>query len=130
MRDQHESRSPVQALIGLSALALLAACGDDLESRQEAVEGRQPVGGEMTVGDASSRSNSSAANATAEGFADDQRSSDDDGRPVEEAAPEELIDNAQGFSAEPMDDTKGFDPTPTDSGGFAPDSLAPESFED
>lgn len=131
MRGQRNPTGPVQAMVCLSALTLLASCGDDLESRQQAVEGRQSVGGSgMTVGDASSRSNSPPADATAEGFADEQRSSDDGEPMMEEAAPEELIDTAKGFAAEPMDDARGFDPTPADSGGFAADPVSPERFED
>ena len=131
MRGQRNPRGPVQALIFLSTLTLLASCGDDLESRQQAVESRQPVGGSgITVGDASSRTNAPVDDATAEGFADEQRGSDGGEPMMEEAAPEELIDTAQGFAAEPMDDARGFDPTPADSGGFAADPVSTESFED
>ena len=38
-----------RAALALSAVSLLAACGDDLESRQAAVQERQPVGDEVTV---------------------------------------------------------------------------------
>jgi hypothetical protein len=122
-----------RAALGVAALSLLGACGDDLESRQSAVQERQPMGGEITVGNtntSSSRAASAPAPAaapTAQGFADDDDLEDP---PVVEAAPEALIDDAQGFSTDPIDDTSGFDPTPSDSGGFAPETLGAESFEE
>jgi len=119
-----------RAACGMAALALLAGCGDDLESRQQAVEERQPVGGEVTIGDPAPRASRTASTpgpaATTQGFEDE----DPGEELVVDAEPEIFIDDAQGFSTDPIDDTSGFDPTPPESGGFAPEPMAPESFED
>ncbi len=115
--------------ICISALAVLSACGDDLESRQAAVEdrmpdravaGSQPDPAEMRITTAPKSSES------AEGFAEDGIAAED--TEVEVAPPEALVDDAQGFSTDPIDDTAGFDPSPSTPEGFAPEPMPPETF--
>ena len=115
---------------GLGALPLLTACGDDLESRQAAVQEMRPTGGQATAEQAppQARSDNKVAQSSTPAEPEDNAQTDDG--MVIDAAPEALIDEAQGFSTDPIDDTAGFDPTPSDSGGFAPEPMAPESFED
>lgn len=118
----------------LMAVGALSGCGDDLESRQAAVEQQRPNGGQVVVGqrDTAPERTPSAPSPTApaRGFADTGET-----LVPGESAPldsdiEGFVDEAQGFSTDPIDDTSGFDPTPSDAGGFAPEPLAPESFED
>lgn len=105
----------------LPALVMVAACGDSLESRNEAA-GLDPNAGpsEMTVvtqnsspsrssGSTSAPTRSPNAQPTSLGF-------DDEGEDVLEvdAGAETFIDSAQGFDPTPMDDTSGFDPSPMD----------------
>jgi len=116
-----------RGLLGLGTLAMRAGWGDDLESRQASVQEQQPMGGEMTVGAQEPQaSREPSAEATAQGFDDEDGGED----VVFDTMPDTLMDNAQGFGTDPIDDTSGFDPTPSDSGGFAPEPMAPESFED
>ncbi len=121
-------------LIGISALALLAGCGDDLESRQAAVQERMPdrdMSGTQSQPQETRLSITPAPAATAEGFADDGEINDEDEGAVVEATPEALIDDAQGFSTAPIDDTSGFDPSPNDGPqGFAPEPIEPEAFDE
>jgi hypothetical protein len=123
--------APARIGLAVIAVALLSACGDDLESRQAAVQEQQPTGGEITVGEpqpqVSRATRTPAAEATAQGFDDEGRDDDD---VAFDAMPEPLVDNAQGFDPDPIDDTSGFDPTPTDPSGFAPEPIGPESFEE
>ncbi|GAA5048241.1 hypothetical protein GCM10023208_05270 [Erythrobacter westpacificensis] len=112
-----------RAATTLSAVALLAGCGDDLESRQQAVQGLEPARDEITIRNATPQE--SEATVTRRAPEDNV----DQGAAVD-VPPESLIDTAQGFSADPMDDATGFDPTPDNTGGFAPESMAPESFEE
>ena len=118
----------------LAATGLLSACGDDLESRQAAVAQHSAEGGQITVGQrqsaATTTSPSSSTAPPAQAFDDDRAP-----EPADEPAPfdaggDSLVDDAQGFSTDPLDDTSGFDPTPSVPGGFAPEPMAPESFED
>lgn len=105
----------------LPVLLSLAACGDSLESRNEAAGIDQRGNNELTIvsqDSASSRSGQSAtrspnAQPTSQGFGDEG-----DGEDVLEvdAGAETFIDSAQGFDPSPMDDTMGFDPTPMDPG--------------
>ncbi|WAT17619.1 hypothetical protein OZN62_11955 [Aurantiacibacter sp. MUD11] len=102
------------------AAALLSACGDDLESRNAAVQTERPQEG-MRVVQSNTKSRSTAqssAPAAPASFADAEA---DDGEEVleVEAGPESFIDDAQGFSTDPIDNTAGFDPTPADPQGFA-----------
>ena len=126
MRHLHLNRNRkvvtlAMAALGICALPLLSACGDDLEDRQAAVEERQPVSGAMTM-EQSQRALSAPAPESEAARMDDEV--------VVDAEPEVFVDDAQGFSTDPIDDTAGFDPTPSENGGFAPEPMAPESFED
>ena len=120
-----------RAALALSAVSLLAACGDDLESRQAAVQERQPVGDEVTVREREPQvtraSRAPSPEATTQGFAEED---DPDAEVIYETMPEPLVDDAQGFDPSPIDDTSGFDPTPVDPGGFAPEPIGPETFEE
>lgn len=115
-----------RAVTGLCFIALLGACGDDLESRQEAVQGMQPSRDEITVREVAPAD--SEATVT-RGAPTENQESPDEGAAMD-LPPESLIDTAQGFSADPMDDAAGFDPTPETPSGFAPEPMAAESFED
>lgn len=110
-----------RAALVLPAIVLLAACGDSLESRNEAAGLDQRGGSEMTVvtqNTPPSRSGQNAAtrspNAqpTSQSFSDEE-GEDDDVLEVD-AGPETFVDSAEGFAPEPMDDTSGFDPSPMD----------------
>lgn len=102
----------------LPLVVLLAACGDDLESRNEAAGLDQRGGsGEMTIvtqDSASARSNRTSstrspnAQPTAQGFDEEEDVLEVD------AGAETFIDSAQGFDPTPMDDTMGFEPSPMD----------------
>ncbi len=129
MRDRSRSsdRKPAvvaRVALALPLLALVAACGDSLESRNEAA-GLDPRGGggEMRIvsqNSTPSRSSQPAttrppnAQPTAQGFEEEGSESET----IEvDAGPETFIDSAQGFDPTPMDDTVGFDPSPMDMGG-------------
>ncbi|MWV29121.1 hypothetical protein [Aurantiacibacter rhizosphaerae] len=117
-------------LIGLAAIAALAGCGDDLESRQSAVQERTPgrdLSGQQPQPRETRLTVQPAPATKAEGFADDDALSDD-GEVIEDATPDALIDSAQGFSTDPIDDTSGLNPSPEAPQGFAPESIEPESF--
>ncbi|WP_120077678.1 hypothetical protein [Aurantiacibacter odishensis] len=116
-----------RAAAGLCAIALLAGCGDDLESRQAAVQGMEREGGDITVRQAAPEASGPTVSRDSDG---DQSADDLDQGAAIDVPPEALIDTAQGFSADPIDDAAGFDPTPDNSGGFAPETMAPESFEE
>lgn len=125
MRDRSRSRDRKPAIaartaLALGALALLGACGDSLDSRNEAA-GLDPraSGGEMTLSsqnNTSARSSRAAARSpdaqpTSQGFSEDG----EDGDVLEvDAGAETFIDSASGFDPSPMDDTMGFDPNPAD----------------
>ncbi len=120
----------VRLLLPLSAIALLASCGDDLESRQAAVQERMPER-DLSIQSSPKEARDSSTpipTAPAEGFANDSDAGDENAGNMEDAAPDELIDNAQGFSTDPIDDTSGFDPSPDAPQGFAPEPIGPESF--
>ena len=103
-------------LVGLLALA---ACGDDLETRNAAIaEGAppRPVTVETTV-----TRPSRTAQQSAPGFADEDEaptrrrsSSIGEGEDplIVDADPDSLVDDAQGFAPEPLDDAVGLAPTP------------------
>ncbi|MGB3794726.1 MAG: hypothetical protein WA957_00275 [Alteraurantiacibacter sp.] len=123
----------IRLLAVICASAMLAGCGDDLESRQAAVQERSPStdigGGQPQPGETRiSRQQPSAQ--TAEGFAGDDVASPDDDIAVVDASPDALIDDAQGFSPDPMDNASGFDPSPDSPQGFAPEAIEPEVFEE
>ena len=122
----------VRAALGLAAVTLLSSCGDDLESRQAALEQEHPRGHldedeDVPAPEVRRTPTVTAPTASAQGFADEDETEEPT---IIEAGPESLIDNAQGFSTDPIDDTSGFDPTPNYSGGFAPETTGPESFEE
>ncbi len=118
-------------LIGICAISLVSACGDDLESRQAAVQ--QPDGDAITIsqpnapdaGSTSPRRSSQIERGTGQGGETDATE-----KVIVDAGPETFVDDAQGFSTDPIDDTSGFDPTPMDPQGFAPEPSAAEVFEE
>ncbi|RIV85828.1 hypothetical protein D2V07_10930 [Aurantiacibacter zhengii] len=120
------------AALGICALPLLSACGDDLEDRQAAVEERQPANGAMTMEQSQIKTESGSSPSQGASTAQDSESETTrmDDEVVVDAEPEVFVDDAQGFSTDPVDDTAGFDPTPRENGGFAPEPIAPEIFED
>ena len=110
----------------LAACIALTACGDDLESRNEAAgTDRAP---EMTIqsqGNSTNRSRTIGSGDTiriekpaseAGGFADGAEA---EAAEVVDASPSDLVDSAEGFSTEPLDDTSGFDPSPSSDWGSA-----------
>lgn len=111
-----------RAAFVLPVIVSLAACGDSLESRNEAAGLDQRGGGEMTVvsqNSTPSRSSQSTttrspnAQPTSQGY--DEEAEEE---PLEvDAGPETFIDSAEGFDPSPMDDTMGFDPSPMDPAG-------------
>lgn len=106
-------------------LALLCSCGDDLGSRRAAVQDGQPTGGEMTIEKPSPRT--SAADPVP-GPQGDTEAGDSD-EVVVDVMPESLVDSAEGFSTDPLDDTSGFDPTPVDPEGYFTDPIDSENFD-
>ena len=108
--------SRAAALFLTSVLLALAACGDDLESRQAALD--QPQGGEIMIGAQETSAVSGTmpaapAPGAPQGFDDaGDNGSMDEEETVFDAEPEMLIDDAQGFDTAPIDDTSGFDPSP------------------
>ncbi len=118
----------------LALPALVAACGDDLESRQAAIdESGPPQNGDMVLipGRQASDGQTSpgAAGATPmriediedgetnpeyleDGMAIPPAGADGGDSLVVDAAPDDLIDSARGFSPEPMDNASGIDPAP------------------
>lgn len=120
------------AALGISTLPLLSACGDDLEDRQAAVEERQPGSGAIPMEQSQSKAGGNSSQSQRASTAEDPESEAArmDDEVVVDAEPEVFVDDAQGFSTDPIDDTAGFDPTPSENGGFAPEPMAPESFED
>ncbi len=106
------NRKPALLASALPALALLSACGDDLESRQAAAEERQPS--EQFIEDEVEARSAPAPAAASAPEADDGGDADGgEEEPLQvDAAPDDLIDSATGFAPEPMDDARGFDPSP------------------
>lgn len=111
--------------------ALLSACGDDLEDRNKAAQEilRQAGGTERPAGSTNRTPPRVAQTAPARV----ERSAPVVEEPVAEpevleveAAPESFIDDAQGFSTDPIDDTAGFDPAPVDD----PDLMEEETNPD
>ena len=121
-------RTPTLARASASvlAIALLAGCGDDLESRNAALaDFEAPADAGMTV-----QARAPAATG-AEAPPPEDPAIDD----VNEEAPvnadgEDLLDSAQGFAAAPMDSAAGFDPTPTREPAFGAAPAAAEDFGD
>ena len=107
------ARKPFVIAASLSAFTLSAACGNDLESRQEAANELQPS--ERFVESAEEPRRTPAPVAEAEPVAEEEPAEEDE-EMIVDAAPDDLIDDAQGFAAEPMDDAQGFDPTPSGPG--------------
>ena len=107
----------------------LAGCGGDLDSRNEAALEGMPEQGQMTVEtqprSASNASRSPNAQPTSIGFDEDgEEAESEEEEPLYiDAEPESLIDDTQGFAAEPLDDTSGFDPTPTADQAFGVDEF-------
>lgn len=114
---------------------LLAACGDDLESRNAAV-GADSFGGgrdiaitERTDGVSSGGRIISGANATSNRNAEAAPAAraggdvEEDGPPTINAEPRDLIISTDGFAPEPMDDAAGFAPEPTAPEPFNPNPV-------
>lgn len=116
-----------RAALALAAVATLAACGDDLESRQAAVEEQQPVPAKMTMERPPA---APAPAATTDGFDAPQDDDDQGDEKALETESDPLMDSAQGLDPVPLDDTSGFDPTPIEPEGFAPEPIGPETFEE
>ena len=108
--------SSIKTALLLVCPLLLAACGDDLESRNEAVmasrggEGQQIVlqrrGGGGTFG-----REPSAQPTTGGSFAEESapaaKAQENAGPPVHDAAPGDLVDTTEGFEPVPIDDGEG-----------------------
>ena len=109
------TRKPALLAATLPALALLGACGNDLESRQEAANELQPSE-RFIDGEAPAPRSAPAPTAAAEPEEEEADDEDDEEEVVVDASPDDLIDSAQGFSAQPMDDARGFDPSPQSAG--------------
>lgn len=113
----------------LAALpVLLAGCGDDLESRNAAIESAGGQGGEpemvLTPGrQGEDRRNAEEASRGNGGFGRpgraNARDEEDDDELVVDAEPDDLIDAAEGFDPSPIDDASGIaaDPLPEDDWG-------------
>ncbi|GGD44663.1 hypothetical protein GRI62_10480 [Erythrobacter arachoides] len=98
-----------------AAILLLAGCGDDLASRNEAVFTTEGGGEAQIVLKPSRRSPSQAPSSqptTGAGFGDDDSTEAEGSPEVEDATPEDLIDTAAGFDPSPMDDASGLAPEP------------------
>ena len=110
MRLPH--RTPAVFMAALPCAALLSACGDDLDSRNAAAG----LDSQTDVEIISQASRTPAAEAEVQTFDDNEDASDegDDGEeaPIVDAMPEDLMDSAQGFAPEPLDDTAGIAPEP------------------
>lgn len=97
----------VSALVPLLTLPLLAGCEDDLESRNAAVQNAgAPVGEGGMVLTPGRQGDDRAAAEQDNGFAGEA----DGEELVLDAAPDDLIDNAEGFDPAPIDDAAGIDP--------------------
>ena len=106
----------------LAACMALTACGDDLESRNEAAgTNRAP---EMTIQSQSSSTSRSRTIGSGDTIriekpAEETDSFEDGAEEIVDASPSDLVDSAEGFSTEPLDDTSGFDPSPSSDWGSA-----------
>ena len=107
--------STIAALLGV---VLLAGCGNDLESRNEAATGSADGAqrGMTIVSTQRRQAGSTAAPAPTGGetvFADEEVADSEDGEPLMvDASPDDLVDNAEGFSTDPIDNAQGWDPSP------------------
>ncbi|WP_340588852.1 hypothetical protein [Erythrobacter alti] len=98
---------------------MLAGCGDDLESRGAAAE-KAIADRAAAARDADAQDDVVEDDVVATPRAEAERpararrpaADDDDGPTVVDASPEELMDTAQGFSPDPLDDASGIDPAP------------------
>ena len=102
----------IPTALALSSAVLLAACGNDLDSRNEAaMAGNLAAERGMTI---RSQPDSTARRASAPvQDAVDSAEMDDSEKPILiDASPEDLMDNAQGFAPDPVDNAQGFDPSP------------------
>lgn len=105
-------RLTVFACTGLAAM--LAGCGDDLESRNAAIGNDGPPGGEqelvLTPGRQGEDRRDAETAPVDNGFAGQHE--DDESESVVDAGPDDLIDAAQGFDPTPMDDASGIGADP------------------
>ena len=93
-------------ILPLAALVCLATgCGDDLESRNAAIEEARAAG-------AAAPDAATAPLPDPVPTASPASAPEDDEAVVVDAQPTELIDDAQGFSTDPIDDASGYDPNP------------------
>lgn len=95
--------------------AVLAGCGDDLESRNAAIENAGPPGGGeremvLTPGRQGEDRRNAETRPADNGFAGQR--DDDEGERVVDAEPDDLIDAAEGFDPTPMDDASGIGTDP------------------
>lgn len=104
------TKKPVLCIAALPVTALLAACGDDLSSRQQEAAEYQPTERFIESAEPSSSPTTSAPQASPAEVSED--AAEEDEALVIDASPQDLVDSAQGLSAAPMDDAQGFDPTP------------------
>lgn len=130
-RDRQPAIALLRAGLPLLVLALLPACGDDLESRNAATAGYDPAAARAEAAPQARqqdrpqvRRGQGGDGATAgEGFDEEQ--------PLEvDADAESLMDSAQGFAATPVDAAAGFDPTPQREPAFGAAPAEPENFAD
>ncbi len=115
--------------LSMPLLAVLAGCGNDLESRNSAVglDGNDSADMVIVRQSAGSKSGGSGRERTIDGLGEVDQVSDDfavmadegddeedaDGmQTVVDASPDDLRDMAQGFAPEPLDDASGIDPSP------------------
>ena len=101
--------------VALPGALALAACGNDLDSRNEAAMSAAPMGEQkMTIRSQPQRTSPTRQQAqpAPDGFAEEKDLADRDEALLVDAAPDDLIDNAQGFSTDPIDSGRGFDPSP------------------
>ncbi len=104
--------------LALPTLLALAACSDDLESRNAAL-GMEEDGSEqeLTIERQAPTGSTFEEEETAE-LPDDEEAqpvegeAEEDAETVVEAGPDDLIDRAEGFAPEPMDNAAGFNPSP------------------
>lgn len=104
----------LRRLLFLTAAPLaLSACGDDLESRNEAAGMGPPVEGMVITNNDRVRDVEPADTTPADaGFAEEGSGGEEDEDLFVDAAPDELVDSAEGFDTSPADDTAGIDPNP------------------
>lgn len=100
--------TPAFLTLALPTLLALAACSDDLESRNAAAGLDEDAVLEAQI-ESAPRQDNAASDVAMEGDAGEE---DEAEETVVEAAPDDLIDSTEGFAPEPMDNAAGFDPSP------------------